>query len=215
MDSSARQSPSGWDGTMKSLLNEALARHQEAEAKEERESEKAKAVEKKKNGDEEEIRDFLRGSHVVFITAGMGGGTGTGSAQYVARVAKEEGALTMGVVTMPFKSEGRIRMENAEAGLDKLRKFSDTTIVIYNDKLLELVVGGPDLTVSEAEKAAEIVGQKINPQARIIWGCSVEDDLQNTVRVLLVITGVKSKSLLGKDVYTGIVKTSAEVDEVR
>src|SRR2546422_894200 len=303
MDSSGRQSPSGWDGTMKSLLNEALARHQEAEAKEERESEKAKAVEKKKNGDdeeiekivesinvsikivgcggggsntinrcseagitgaqlaavntdakhllsvhapkkiligkrltkglgagalpevgeqaahenEEEIRDFLRGSHVVFITAGMGGGTGTGSAQYVARVAKEEGALTMGVVTMPFKSEGRIRMENAEAGLDKLRKFSDTTIVIYNDKLLELVplVGGPGLTVSEAEKAAEIVGQKINPQARIIWGCSVEDDLQNTVRVLLVITGVKSKSLLGKDVYTGLVKSSAEVDEVR
>jgi len=77
------------------------------------------------------------------------------------------------------------------------------------------VVGGPDLTVSEAEKAAEIVGQKINPQARIIWGCSVEDDLQNTVRVLLVITGVKSKSLLGKDVYTGLVKSSAEVDEVR
>src|SRR3989449_872754 len=297
MDSSGRQSPSGWDGTMKSLLNEALARHQEAEAKEERESEKAKAVEKKKNGDdeeiekivesinvsikivgcggggsntinrcseagitgaqlaavntdakhllsvhapkkiligkrltkglgagalpevgeqaahenEEEIRDFLRGSHVVFITAGMGGGTGTGSAQYVARVAKEEGALTMGVVTMPFKSEGRIRMENAEAGLDKLRKFSDTTIVIYNDKLLELV---PRLPINAALKAAEIVGQKINPQARIIWGCSVEDDLQNTVRVLLVITGVKSKSLLGKDVYTGLVKTSAEVDEV-
>src|SRR3989475_735180 len=297
MDSSGRQSPSGWDGTMKSLLNEALARHQEAEAKEERESEKAKAVEKKKNGDdeeiekivesinvsikivgcggggsttinrcseagitgaqlaavntdakhllsvhapkkiligkrltkglgagalpevgeqaahenEEEIRDFLRGSHVVFITAGMGGGTGTGSAQYVARVAKEEGALTMGVVTMPFKSEGRIRMENAEAGLDKLREVDLT----HARGALVRVVGGPDLTVSEAEKAAEIVGQKINPQARIIWGCSVEDDLQNTVRVLLVITGVKSKSLLGKDVYTGLVKTSAEVDEVR
>ena len=77
------------------------------------------------------------------------------------------------------------------------------------------VVGGPDLTVSEAEKAAEIVGQKINPQARIIWGCSVDDDLDHTVRVLLVITGVKSKSLLGKDVYTGPVMTSSEVDEVR
>src|SRR3989442_387895 len=256
MDSSARQSPSGWDGTMKSLLNEALARHQEAEAKEERESEKAKAVEKKKNGDDEEIEKIVQSINV---------------------------SITMGVVTMPCKSEGRIGMENAEAGLDKLRKFSDTTIVIYNDKLLELVprlpinaafkvadeilmqsikgmteiitkpglvnldyadlmtimkgggvamigigeseeerdridyainealespllgevdlthargalvrvVGGPDLTVSEAEKAAEIVGQKINPQARIIWGCSVEDDLQNTVRVLLVITGVK------------------------
>src|SRR2546426_635231 len=308
MDSSGRQSPSGWDGTMKSLLNEALARHQEAEAKEERESEKAKAVEKKKNGDDEEIEKIVESINVSIKIVGCGGGgTGTGSAQYVARVAKEEGALTMGVVTMPFKSEGRIRMENAEAGLDKLRKFSDTTIVIYNDKLLELVprlpinaafkvadeilmqsikgmteiitkpglvnldyadlmtimkgggvamigigeseeerdridyainealespllgevdlthargalvrvVGGPDLTVSEAEKAAEIVGQKINPQARIIWGCSVEDDLQNTVRVLLVITGVKSKSLLGKEIYTGPVKTSAEVDEVR
>src|SRR6267143_765695 len=62
---------------------------------------------------EEEIREFLRGAHVAFITAGMGGGTGTGSAQYVARVAKEEGALVMGIVTMPFRSEGKIRMENA------------------------------------------------------------------------------------------------------
>ncbi len=78
------------------------------------------------------------------------------------------------------------------------------------------VVGGPDLTVSEAEKAAEIVGKKINPMARIIWGCSVEPDLENTVQVLLVITGVKSKSLLGKEVYTGAVNvtSSAEVDEV-
>ena len=257
--------------------------------------------------DEARLRELLSEAEMVFVTAGMGGGTGTGSAQYVARVGKEEGALTMGVVTMPFKSEGRIRMENAEAGLDKLRKFCDTTIVIYNDKLLELVprlpinaafkvadeilmqsikgmteiitkpglvnldyadlmtimkgggvamigigeseeerdrieyainealespllgevdlthargalvrvVGGPDLTVSEAEKAAEVVGQKINPQARIIWGCSVEDALDHTVRVLLVITGVKSKSLLGKEVYTGPVKTSSEVDEVR
>src|SRR5207244_12842997 len=87
---------------------------------------------------EEEIREFLRGSHVVFITAGMGGGTGTGSAQYVARVAKEEGALTMGVVTMPFKSEGRIRRENAEAGPDKLRKFSDRTLDTDDQELLEL-----------------------------------------------------------------------------
>src|SRR2546428_5761261 len=109
---------------------------------------------------EEDIRDFIRGAHVVFITAGMGGGTGTGSAQYVARVGKEEGALTMGVVTMPFKSEGRIRMENAEAGLDKLRKFCDTTIVIYNDKLLELV---PRLPINAAFNVAdEILLQSIN-----------------------------------------------------
>ncbi len=240
---------------------------------------------------EEELRNFLRDSHIAFITAGMGGGTGTGSAQYIARLAKEEGALAMGVVTMPFKAEGAIRMENADAGLDKLRRFCDTTIVIYNDKLLELVprlpidaafkvadevlmqcikgmteiitkpglvnldysdlmtimkgggvamvgigesdeerdrvdfavnealespllgevdfthargaliriVGGPDMTVSEAERAAELVSEKVNPQARIIWGCSVEPELERSVRVLLVLTGVKSKSLLGKD----------------
>src|SRR5881628_1373014 len=343
---------------MKSLLNEALARHQEAEAKEERESEKAKVAEKKKNGDdeeiekivesinvsikivgcggggsntinrcseagitgaqlaavntdakhllsvhapkkiligkrltkglgagalpdvgeqaahenEEEIRDFLRGSHVVFITAGMGGGTGTGSAQYVARVAKEEGALTMGVVTMPFKSEGRIRMENAEAGLDKLlmQSIKGMTEIITKPGLVNLdyadlmtimkgggvamigigeseeerdrveyaisealespllgevdlthargalvrVVGGPDLTVSEAEKAAEIVGQKINPMARIIWGCTVEPALERTVRVLLVITGVKSKAFLGKE-SNPVFQASSDVDEVR
>jgi len=255
---------------------------------------------------EEEIRDFIKDSHIVFITAGMGGGTGTGSAQFVARVAREEGVnLVMGIVTMPFKSEGRIRMENAEAGLEKLRKFCDTTIVIYNDKLLELVprlpidaafkvadeilmesikgiteiitkpglvnldyadlmtimkgggvamiglgesdadrdrveyavnealespllgevdlshargclvrvVGGPDLTVSEAERAAALVSEKINPQARLIWGCSVDPDLEKTVQVLLVVTGVKNKSLLGKE-HTP-TPVAREVDEVR
>jgi cell division protein FtsZ len=240
---------------------------------------------------EEEIRNFIKGAHVVFVTAGMGGGTGTGSAQYISRMAKEEGALSMGIVTMPFKAEGRIRMENAEAGLEKMRRFCDTTIVIYNDKLLELVprlpidaafkvadevlmqcikgmteiitkpglvnldysdlmtimkgggvamigmgesdeardrvdfalnealespllgevdmthargalvriVGGPDMTVSEAERAASLVSEKVNPSARIIWGCSIDPELERTVRVLLVITGVKAKSLLGKD----------------
>jgi len=68
--------------------------------------------------------------------------------------------------------------------------------------------------VSEAEKAAEIVGQKINPMARIIWGCSVEQDLDRTVRVLLVITGIKSKAYLGKD-SAPVYKAGADVDEVR
>src|SRR2546426_8836239 len=74
MDSSGRQSPSGWDGTMKSLLNEALARHQEAEAKEERESEKAKAVEEKKNGDDEEIEKIVESINVSIKIVGCGGG---------------------------------------------------------------------------------------------------------------------------------------------
>src|SRR2546425_279802 len=74
MDSSGSQSPSGWDGTMKSLLNEALARHQEAEAKEERESEKAKVVEKKKNGDDEEIEKIVESINVSIKIVGCGGG---------------------------------------------------------------------------------------------------------------------------------------------
>ncbi|HEQ79266.1 MAG TPA: cell division protein FtsZ [Euryarchaeota archaeon] len=233
---------------------------------------------------EDRLRDEIDGAHVVFVTAGMGGGTGTGSASVIARMAKEEGALVMGVVTVPFKAEGNSRMQNAISGLNRLRAHTDTTVVIANDKLLELVprlplnaafkvadgvlmesikgmteivtkpglvnidfndmmtimkgggvamigigsseraqdrvdeaineainspllgnvdlsdaqgalvrvVGGPDMTISEAQKAVELVGSKINPGARIIWGCSVEDDLEGYIRVLLVITGVKS-----------------------
>src|SRR2546422_10476308 len=78
MDSSGRQSPSGWDGTMKTLHNEARARHQEAEPKEERESEKAKAVEKKKNGDDEEIEKIVESINVsIKIVGGGGGGSNT------------------------------------------------------------------------------------------------------------------------------------------
>ncbi len=239
-----------------------------------------------------EIRSFLQGSTIVFVTAGMGGGTGTGSAHYVARIAKDQiQALTIGVVTLPFKAEGTIRMENAVTGLDKLRRICDTTIVIPNDKLLELVpklpidaafkvadevlmqtmkglteiitkpglvnldysdiqtvmreggisfvgigeadkdtdnrvdaavkealtspllgeidlkdakgalirvVGGPDMTVGEAQKAAEIVTNSVNDRARIIWGCSIEPELEGSIKVLLIVTGARSKYMLGK-----------------
>ena len=101
-----------------------------------------------------DIRAFLQGSQIVFITAGMGGGTGTGSAHYVARLAKELKALTIGVVTLPFKAEGELRMENAMAGLEKLRRICDTTIVIPNDKLLDLV---PKLPIEAAFKVADEV----------------------------------------------------------
>jgi len=239
-----------------------------------------------------DIRNFLQGSTIVFVTAGMGGGTGTGSAHYVARIAKDQiQALTIGVVTLPFKAEGTIRMENAITGLDKLRRICDTTIVIPNDKLLELVpklpidaafkvadevlmqtmkglteiitkpglvnldysdiqtimreggisfvgigeadkdtdnrvdaavkealtspllgeidlkdakgalirvVGGPDMTVGEAQKAAEIVTNSVNDRARIIWGCSIEPELEGSIKVLLIVTGARSKYMLGK-----------------
>ncbi|MGD0818679.1 MAG: cell division protein FtsZ [Methanomassiliicoccales archaeon] len=237
-----------------------------------------------------ELRDFLNGATIVFVTAGMGGGTGTGSAHYVAGIAKEQiRALTLGVVTIPFKAEGTVRMENALAGLDKLRQACDTTIVVPNDKLLEMVpklpieaafkvadevlmqtikglteiitkpglvnldyadiqtvmneggvafvgigeankdsddrvkeavhealtspmlgevdlkgakgvlirvVGGQDMTVGEAQMAAEIVNKAVSERTRIIWGCSIEPELEGTIKILLIITGAKSKYML-------------------
>ena len=239
-----------------------------------------------------EIRNFLQGSNIVFVTAGMGGGTGTGSAHYVGSIAKEQiRALTIGVVTFPFRAEGTVRAENAMIGLNKLRMVCDTTIVVPNDKLLELVpklpvdaafkvadevlmqtikglteiitkpglvnldyadiqtvmkeggvafvgigeatndeddrvkaavhealtspllgeinlkdakgalirvVGGPDMTVGEAQKAAEIVTNSVNDRARIIWGCSIDPELEGTIKILLIVTGAQSQYMYGK-----------------
>ncbi len=89
--------------------------------------------------DESAIADALAGADMVFLTAGMGGGTGTGAAPIVARVAKETGALTVAVVTRPFQFEGRRRSEQAERGLDELRAEVDTLIVIPNERLLTVV----------------------------------------------------------------------------
>jgi len=86
----------------------------------------------------QELREALNGSDMVFVTAGMGGGTGTGAAPVVARVARELGALTVGVVTKPFVFEGRARMKNAEQGWAKLKEHVDTIITIPNDRLLSI-----------------------------------------------------------------------------
>ncbi len=101
---------------------------------------------------EDEIKDHLHGSDLVFITCGLGGGTGTGSAPVVAEVAKRMDALTVGVVTLPFSVEGKRRSRNAEKGLKELREVSDTVIVIPNDKLLEVA---PDLPIPAAFKVAD------------------------------------------------------------
>ncbi len=87
----------------------------------------------------DQIKHALRGSDMVFVTAGEGGGTGTGAAPVVARIAKELGALTVGIVTLPFKFEGTKRRGQADYGIDTLRKECDTTIVIPNDRLLEVL----------------------------------------------------------------------------
>lgn len=237
---------------------------------------------------EDDIRSSMMGSDIVFVTCGLGGGTGTGSAPVVARIAKELGALTIAIVTQPFSAEGVVRMQNAEYGLDKLQEHTDTVIVIPNDKLLEIVPrlplnaafkvadeilmrsikgiteiitkvglvnldfadlktimkgggvamigigeaedddralkaisaaldspllevdiqdatgalvnvsGGENMTVSEAELVAEEIHKRINPQARLIWGAQIDPELRDTIRVMLVITGVKSKQIFGQ-----------------
>ena len=106
----------------------------------------------------EEISAALKGADMVFVTCGMGGGTGTGATPVVARIAKEQGALTVGVVTKPFRFESRTRMSNALAGIDKLKENVDTLIVIPNDKLLEVV--DRRTTMPEALKKADEVLQQ-------------------------------------------------------
>jgi cell division protein FtsZ len=236
---------------------------------------------------EQDLREAIGHSDMVFITCGLGGGTGTGSAPVVAQLAKETGALTIGVVTLPFSVEGLIRMDNAEIGLKKLRDTCDTVIVIPNDKLLDVVpnlslnaafkvadevlmrsikgitemitkpglvnldfadlktvmkrggvamiglgeaegenkavnavvealnspllevdiseatgalvnvTGGEDMTIAEAERVVEEIYSRVDPNARIIWGTTVDPDLKKNLRAMLVITGVKSKQILG------------------
>ena len=106
----------------------------------------------------EEIKQVLNGADMVFVTCGMGGGTGTGGAPVVAGVAKELGCLTVGVVTKPFRFEAKKRMENALNGIEKLKQNVDTLIVIPNDKLLEIV--DRRTTMPEALKKADEVLQQ-------------------------------------------------------
>jgi len=103
----------------------------------------------------EEIEEVLRGSDMVFVTAGEGGGTGTGGAPIVAKIAKELGALTVGVVTRPFSFEGKRRATQAEEGIENLRKEVDTLIVIPNDRLLS--ISDRSISAPEAFKTADQV----------------------------------------------------------
>ena len=237
---------------------------------------------------EDQIRQALSGSNMVFVTAGLGGGTGTGSAPIVAKVAKELGALTIAVVTLPFTSESATRMENAEIGLERLREVADTVIVIPNDRIIEIVprlplaqafkvsdevlmravkgitelitlpglvnldfadvrtvmeqggiamigvgesdsedkasdsikkalrsplldvditgataalinvIGGPDMTMVEAEGVVQEVYHKIDPSARIIWGVQLDPEMQGKMRTMIIVTGVQSPQIYGK-----------------
>jgi cell division protein FtsZ len=237
---------------------------------------------------EKEIRDALTGADMVFITCGMGGGTGTGSAPVVAEVAQKVGALTVGIITIPFAMEGHRRYDNALYGMEQLEKHVDTLIVIPNDKLLELapdlplhtafkvadeiltnavkgiaelvtkaglvnldfadirsvmgkggvaligvgesdsdnrameavekavtnplldvditgangalinVAGSENMTLDEARKVVEAISVKLDEDARVIWGAQISEDLGKTLRVMLIVTGVKSSQIIGR-----------------
>lgn len=240
---------------------------------------------------ESEIRKKLGESDLVFITCGLGGGTGTGASPIIAQIAKKAGALTIGIVTLPFTVEGQKRIENAQNGLEKLAAITDTLIVIPNDKLLEIapeipihtafkvadelltsavkgitelitksglvnldfadvravmtnggvsligigesnsknraveaveramnnpllsvditnatgalvnITGGSDMSLDEYKKVMEIVGQKISPDAKLISGAQISQDMEDTIKVLLIVTGVKSSQILGSDEF--------------
>jgi cell division protein FtsZ len=234
-----------------------------------------------------EIKKKLAGGDMVFITCGLGGGTGTGAAPVVAGLAKKQGALTIGIVTLPFTIEGRKRIENAMDGLERMEASVDTLIVIPNDKLLELapelplhtafkiadeiltnsvkgttelvtsaglvnldfadvktvmvnggvsligmgesdsaqrateavekaiqnplldvdisnatgalvnIVGGADMHLDECKTIIESIGERLNPEAKLIWGAQISADMDKSIRVLLIVTGVKSSQILG------------------
>ena len=237
---------------------------------------------------ESEIKKKISGSDMIFITCGLGGGTGTGAAPVVASLAKKQGALTIGVVTLPFTIEGKKRIENAMNGLERMEAVVDTLIVIPNDKLLELapelplhtafkiadeiltnavkgvtelvtvaglvnldfadvkavmvdggvsligmgesdstnrsveavekaianplldadianatgalvnIIGGPSMCLDECKLIIETVGNKLSPYAKLIWGAQIAPDMEKSIRVLLIVTGVKSSQILGQ-----------------
>ncbi|MBM3228645.1 cell division protein FtsZ [Candidatus Pacearchaeota archaeon] len=236
---------------------------------------------------ESDIKKKLSGSDMVFITCGLGGGTGTGAAPVIASITKKSNALTIGVVTLPFTIEGKKRIENAMNGLEKMESIVDTLIVIPNDKLLELapelplhtafkiadeiltnavkgitelvttsglvnldfadvravmsnggvsligmgesdstnraieavekainnplldvdisnatgalvnVIGGSDMSLDECKSIIEEIGNKLSPDAKLIWGAQISADMDKSIRVLLIVTGVRSSQILG------------------
>jgi cell division protein FtsZ len=244
-----------------------------------------------------QLTELLRDADLVFIAAGMGGGTGTGSAPVVAQIAKQNDAIVVGVVTMPFNLE-RTRIDKAKSGLVRLQEFSDTVVVIDNQKLMELVpdlpleeafgvadevlanmvkgitetitmpslinldyadvrsiicnggvalvglgedsgekraeraimnalnspllevewggatgalihiTGGPDMSLAEANSVGEIVSEKMSKDANVIWGARVDPRLSGMLRVMLILTGVRSPQLLPRSVDDKVSSTT-------
>ena len=147
----------------------------------------------------DDIRSAISGAHMLFITAGMGGGTGTGAAPVIARVAKEMGILTVGVVTKPFEWEGGRRMNNADSGLAELEANVDSLIVVLNEKLLDVL--GDDVTQDEAfAHANDVLKNAVGGIAEIIneYG-QVNVDFEDVRTVM----GEPGKAMMGTATATG------------
>jgi cell division protein FtsZ len=141
----------------------------------------------------DEIREAIADAHMLFITAGMGGGTGTGAAPVIARVAKEMGVLTVGVVTKPFDFEGQKRMSNADSGLTELEANVDSLIVVLNDKLLE--VYGDDITQEEAfGHANDVLKNAVGGIAEII---NVPGHVNVDFEDVRTVMGEPGKAMMG------------------
>ena len=141
----------------------------------------------------DDIRNAISGAHMLFITAGMGGGTGTGAAPVIARVAKEMGILTVGVVTKPFDFEGGRRMSNADLGLAELEANVDSLIVVLNEKLLEVL--GDDVTQDEAfAHANDVLKNAVGGIAEII---NVPGHVNVDFEDVRTVMGEPGKAMMG------------------
>jgi cell division protein FtsZ len=147
----------------------------------------------------EHIRESIEGAHMLFITAGMGGGTGTGAAPVIARVAREMGILTVGVVTKPFEFEGKRRMDNADGGLAELEANVDSLIVVLNEKLLEVL--GDDATQDEAfAHANDVLKNAVGGIAEII---NVPGHVNVDFEDVRTVMGEPGKAMMGTAVAAG------------
>ena len=148
---------------------------------------------------EEDIRAAIEGAHMLFITAGMGGGTGTGAAPVVARIAREMGILTVGVVTKPFDFEGGRRMGNAEAGLVELEANVDSLIVVLNEKLLEVL--GDEISEDEAfSYANDVLKNAVGGIAEII---NVPGNVNADFEDVRTVMGETGKAMMGTGMAEG------------
>ncbi|MBI5279507.1 MAG: cell division protein FtsZ [Burkholderiales bacterium] len=148
---------------------------------------------------EDSIRTAIDGAHMLFITAGMGGGTGTGAAPVIARVAKEMGILTVGVVTKPFDWEGGRRMTNADQGLAELEANVDSLIVVLNEKLLEVL--GDDISQDEAfAHANDVLKNAVGGIAEII---NVPGNINVDFEDVRTVMGEPGKAMMGTALAAG------------